>query len=721
MIITQNLDLGDICTNLYPGVDNGKRCDFSEGSSSCKSYFNECSGINNPTECNSNIPSDYSKKCEWDTTNSECKPKTRDCEDTFARYKENTCNKLVPSDPKKECIFIGHVCYEKYPNCESYEDEDENTCKGITPFNSAKNNLDYSFKCVMGDNGCEKQKKICEDYLLGDFFLSEGSQTKCSYAKASDDTKFRCIYDYPTDECYEIERECRYYNEKNENERTEAECQKIVPSNKNKKCVFENKECKEQNLKCEDINDRTQCEEFTFAESYKHCKWIESSSPKCIENYDSCNSYTGNDKKTCINIILDTPHKCILKHDSKCIKGELTCTSALNKEQCKIATPVDPKKKCIFYDGQCHEEYEKCGDYDGTSSTTCENIKLYNGKKCVYKDSKCKTEIKKCNDAIDKSECELLAKIGVSDPEYYRCNYDDSLTSNKCYEELMYCSDYNGTVSSECEHIKPYDESGNYIEVAYKCKIKDSANVKCERVLKECSDEETSSATCKSISEKLEETSNKYCTFITGTCTEQFKECESYPDEDESFFDDNCKKIIPKNYRTHHCEVETTTVEGTTVQKCVQKENDCEFYNDVNYDEEYWGSICTDIGQSCQYTPSGVDEEEACTETTNLCDDITFPSIKNDNLNYCKNQQTTEDYRVCTLKRDKLGCEEFNEIINTPISYNDLDLEENNEGNTNTQSDQNTNEGNTKQGEQTNHDGKKYGIFLSLILLYLLF
>ena len=727
---------GDVCQNLFSGAASGKRCDFALDGTTCNSYFNECDGLNGGN-CASNIPSDYSKKCELASTGEICNKVPRTCLDTFAIGNETACIPRKASVEGKTCVYLNDQCNEKYVKCDDYDGDSDDDCQNITPYDSSKKSLDYSLKCFMktinneGDKHCSEGTKTCDDYLLGDFAVEKSEEEKCSYAKATDNTNFRCTYDSTKEKkCYEIERECDYFNRRADDKKSKEECEKIVPSDTNKKCVYENNVCKVENKKCENMMSKTLCEELTLENSHMYCKWIgETGSEKCIENYDACESYAGNDKEICIGIQLNKPNSCILKHDSFCIEGELTCTSAQNEEQCKTARPVDPKKKCIYYDGTCYEDYAKCGDYDSSSTTSCEDIKLHNGKKCVYDttNSKCKTELKKCSEALDKNECQLLFKLGVTDQEYYRCNWDDTRPTEKCYQELMYCSDYNLTVQTDCQKIKPYDKLGNYIETAYKCDFDSSTpNVKCERILKKCSDAGLSMATCKSISEKLELISDNYCAFIDNACVEHYKTCSAYvPDEDETFNDDKCKKNIPQNYKTYHCEVKSVTAaDDSTTKTCEEKKNDCDFYNtdtsnaNINYDNSYWGDICLNIGELCQYSTA----DGTCTQTTTKsCDQIKFTSIKDENLNICKNNLVSANYKVCTLSRDKLGCEEFNKIINTPISLDDLDKDDNNDQDT----DADTSEGNKQNDSENNNNnnnnygGKKFGVSLIYIILSL--
>ena len=205
----------------------------------------------------------------------------------------------------------------------------------------------------------------------------------------------------------------------------------------------------------------------------------------------------------------------------------------------------------------------------------------------------------------------------------------------------MYCSDYKGNDNNICSYIKPYDKTtGTYIEPAYKCEIKEDP-VNCERVLKTCEEATTSAAICKSISEKLELDSDKYCAFIRGTCTTQYKACDSfvYDDDNSANFDEDCKKIIPKNYEKKHCIAKDDDESGTRV--CVEKPNECDFYNynlaspntndNVNYDPSYWENVCKNIGESCVYSNTGT---ETCTEAEEIsCTNIKFISIKDENFN----------------------------------------------------------------------------------------
>ena len=73
-----------------------------------------------------------------------------------------------------------------------------------------------------------------------------------------------------------------------------------------------------------------------------------------------------------------------------------------------------------------------------------------------------------------------------------------------------YCSDYRGSDANYCQKIKPYDNSGNYLDITSKC-IYD-IYIGCKRVPKECTDASTKQE-CNIISPYIEENKTKHCAY----------------------------------------------------------------------------------------------------------------------------------------------------------------------------------------------------------------
>ena len=459
-----------ICVD-FTGECTGKNT--VENNNICIAFENQCKEI--PTVCESytegkeeicEIISNYltdkdSKKCELE--GNICKTKYRTCSD----FDNNVdgCNNFDLSSDLKMCVYIGSKCEEVYKDC-SKVNEDTNinkstACKSALVYNIG--NIDYTHKCVYGhatdgattDTCYSKTINACEDYEYDD-------EAFCSRITSSDADKYKCAL--VKGKCIEQYINCEKCN--NENDCDQKTCESIVLSEDNKKCVLvSDKACEERTKLCSeyDGNKESECKKYEPNLLYKtsenpvNKKICSIYNGKCIEQYKYCSDYKEKDETFCKSIIpydttngitkLDNAYKCILDNDFGCMRTVRECTEAKNSAQCSaissaILNKSDNKRKCIYYNGECREEYATCESY-ATSlasdfvASTCTNIKLE--KKCYVDTNNCKTNTTEdCSNYKVESitnQCELI-DLGEQKLQK-KCIY----SSNLCQKVSKTCSE----------------------------------------------------------------------------------------------------------------------------------------------------------------------------------------------------------------------------------------------------------------------------------------
>ena len=623
---------GDICSRLTKETGEGGRCllFYPNGNLvsqiTCSTHYNSCNSINSlsdksQTKCEANIPSDLEKKCVWNS-DSQCVEAKRTCADY--KYLEDdwadkdNCNKLEASDASNgaSCVYTrNRRCIEAYP-CQHWNNTDQATCESQTPLNDAKNDYDYLYKCKYNtvNNKCEKVRKTCTEYnslFKGDF--------PCSDFLPEDSTNKKCVERGGL--CIEQYKTCQLYDEKLDDP--------------NKKCVY--------------IKEKHKCEEGNV--------------------YNNCNEYKGSDRKICERILSPKRNSyCVLDKDSVCKERDFFCVEAYDRYDCLIyAKPTDDTKKCVWDSNRCIEQYKGCEDYvekRSDSETTCDRLKVYNGKKCYYNSDKCTSKNKKCSEATSKEECKLIEKTGVSDPDRKYCEWD-SIGSN-CRENYKYCSDYRPTSSSgspsttTCGDIKPFNPETNTLDPAYKCAIMDP-NVGCEKVPKDCINADSNKILCDLISSLIKDNRIKYCAFIKGKCEEHYKTCELVDESKLSSRDNSlCTNNIPNtHYFPGICEY---TNDNNGKYKCKTKSSlDCDEFN-ININA--YQDLCLSINPNCSYSGG------YCYNITKSCNNIKFYTQDDNNKAICEAIKLSNEDKICVLKEDKSGCEEvYRESI--PFIYAD--------------------------------------------------
>jgi len=653
---------GDNCTLL--NAPTNQRCLLvSETSGTpatiiqvCKAHHKLCTTINTNTnsECTNNIPENPAQKCSWTEGDSTpCKAETRYCDDANQYYKSKIiCPTLTISDStadkdKKKCIYNGGICKSEYILCSTRSVSNPSECENYTPLKD--NDYDYTQICTHDETitpgpKCKARKRKCDeyDYISNSIPTDLLNEDLCGQLEASKGYK-RCAYNEEDNECYEEYRNCEdYITNKVETDR--SGCESIVLTDKTKKCVYITEE------------------------------------DKCVTRdiYSNCEDYTGKDKKICESIVLAPYNRpfCILDKDTKCIERPLFCSEAFSEDDClKRAKASENNKKCAYdtVNNKCYEEYLRCEDYLETNSTECLGIKLYDGKTCKYETStnsnlntyRCRSNYKKCSEANTKEECKLISKTGVTDTERKICDYDED--DGECIETFKYCSDYRkictGTDNSckdFCEKkIKPYDESGENIDISSKCNYE--AGVGCQRVPVECKDAGSNPILCETFSQYIKDKDKKYCVFYGGTCTIHYKKCEDYEYSTDT---PTCEGNIIEGYKIGACRVNSSNY-------CVEKKDCSLFTRPSSFTAEspttsskFYTELCESINPNCTYSINA-----KCIFEEKKCSDTKFYSDNENNKEICENMKASEPYKKCVLKEDKSGCKEIYRELDFSTAY----------------------------------------------------
>lgn len=615
---------GDECKNLQ--ADGGEsRCDFDYANTECRVHYKECtdSRINDQLTCNQNIPSDKETKCQWNSSEKKCETVERKCRDYFYGIDESTCLNLKPEETDKKCLYSDGVCKEEFVSCDKYS---QTTCENQTPLSVNGGIYSYNYEkiCYWKDD-CQQRNRKCEEYYGLDYQI-------CSRLEVTDTNKVCApnpsYYNSNTSpsnipRCREVYNSCESYNN-NQRSKTRNHCEDISLSDPNKKCLY-----------IREID-------------------------KCIESniYETCEEYKESDKYTCESIIPKTSHaKCVLDKDFKCKERAFHCFEAFSEEDCHFyAKANSDDKRCIYSGNECREVYKSCEEFIEKDKTACEALVLYNGKKCVYESDKCVSKDKICTEANNEDECKLMALtgIGVADPERKVCDFlnYNTVGPSSCQENYKFCSDYRGIEDRKCELIKPYDETGTYIDITSECEINDSGL--CQRISKDCSAGNRNPIQCAELSLKIRDNHEKFCAYIGDSCIEYYKNCGDIILESGTP-DSTCTNYLPKNYLTSRCEVET---DDNGKRKCVEKKT-CDAFK-----EEYYGDLCSNFNQNCTYSFSSSSSYSSCNlETSKVCDSMVFYTQRNDNETVCNSLETDSPNQICTYKKGTSRCElKFKEL-----------------------------------------------------------
>lgn len=622
----------DICSQLKAG--NGKKCLISDEDSEANGYTNigcrefaiACDALLDVgLTCGQNLLN-YTTKCALGEDGTTCSSTQRKCDAGLQNVNKQECNGLTSTSTNKKCVYNDGVCSAVYTSCNVYP---LSSCEGQTPLVENGNDYDYKHICkyhAASTTGatptpasCSSELRTCSQYSGTDASICEGLQAT--------DTNKRCVYDTSGSRCREEYKSCETYSN-SELDKTRGDCENLIMTEKNSKCLYN----------------------------------IEEDKCVTIFNYTTCEEYDGKSQKICELIKPSTHSRCFLDKDLKCKERSFLCSEVFDSENCLYYAKASVSyKRCAFDSSRdvCYEEYLRCEDYTGNDSDECENIQLY-GKECKYELNRCRSTNKTCSDAYTEEECKLIAESGVSNPDRKVCRWlkeynmsTGSATSPDkfiCMETYKYCSDYRGGNQYFCNnYIKPFNEEGNKLDISYKCDFEDS---RCEKVPKECSEANSNPVLCALISPNIKDHNVKYCAYIDSLCSKQYKTCESY----EGTVTSDCQSIIPENYLDKPCGIKN--VNGK--DKCVTKDV-CNIFENGSSGLTQTDNLCHSINYDCEYSSS-----EGCVTKIKDCENIKFYKDSEENEEICKNAETSEPYKTCSLKEDRSGCEEFINLEYSP-------------------------------------------------------
>ncbi len=703
----------DICSALKVNIDDTtetpqKRCALNSDLK-CGIHYNDCGDINDKQDCIKNIPLEAKNYCYWndnpETGEKHCQIEDSGCSN-YTMINTISPTPIACKDLKHgantKCILDGETCKEDaQAGCESYDGNDEMTCKSYKPIDNNNKVLKLSMCDFDGnkETKCFTTPRLCPNF-------TSGSGYNCEELTTKDPLKKRCFLEGST--CTEVSIECNGFV--NDDDKTEEQnknvCESITPYkintdntisvNEHSKCKYnDDKTCTLVDKECTNLNNKDICNSHVFTDDRKSKKKCIYKGSQCKEVYKTCEVYDFtdndvNDKANCEEIEeTSQTHKCVYtsatttpKASAKCETVERECSVGNgNKETCSSLKPTNDTIYCLYTDNnQCIEQYKTCNTTD--DRILCEsNIPEVQYIECILeKDSQCTPSIKKCSEykGDNEEECKNYEAIDTTNNE---CVY----VNNECIEQpkiFTFCSDYRGKDEKICESIKPLkpDETP-YSPYTYsvKCQIK---NNKCILIEPECS-AITNKEECFATKLKDEE---KICVFDNNKCKEQYKDCatfESHKGPDETVNKNTCESLIGKT-----CIYNTGTCQAAT--------QECKHFNPDLYEiqKECTDTTLTDKTKKCVY------KNGKCSKKTKTCIELsefesqTLALSKEEKESACKNAESSEENKECTLKDDGTGCEEVNksengkdEDIKSPDtsktdSNGDSNQDSGNEGNT---------------------------------------
>ena len=380
------------CTNIELADDPYYKCYINtENENKCEKKKKECSDILSSEYCNNHALDNTHKKCLF--IDDACIEIYKTCED-FNEDEENTaknredCIAIKPEYKKDlhiyQCKFEQNTCSKSKIICgEDYKDDNEEYCESLSV------NLDDKdkFKCAIDNDQCKKLYKACNKYdgadkaecnsiktdnadYICDFNSNNQcierkkicsdykTRTECESIKINDNTE--CVYE--NSECVEkkIYKDCSEYDGDDDDE-----CESIEPKNQAYKCVFTEGQCKKELKICSDGQDINECQLIIPSDNNKQCIFDNLKSPKCFEQYKTCQLYQDNEQT--------------ITQDK--------CESIIINDYTKNISSVT--HKCVYEDGSCIAKLKGCSSFDPTSRITkCKESYAYAAsdftKKCIY-------------------------------------------------------------------------------------------------------------------------------------------------------------------------------------------------------------------------------------------------------------------------------------------------------------------------------------------------
>lgn len=779
------------CQDL--SINSGKKC-YYDGQQ-CKEWYQDCSDYtpsgNTDTTCAKIIPSketnDKYKKCV--VKDNTCQKIYKTCEDLSNDECTNYSSSNLNLGIGERCVLFNNKCKLHYNSCTDTHLNEDQKCKDNIPSNNAK-------RCNWDGSSCKEDNRKCEDYIE---YFSYGETYQQCHLLAHTSPKI-CYYD--GNNCIETYKSCEDLHPSD----TKTICTNILPLNEYpsssgiylrdylKKCVSEESGCKTKPKTCKDYkkeeDDEAPCSSLQSEKGETNVKaYCVLQEDSCVDLYMRCEDYndlvtdpTKRNSTECTSIIpsnidtgnieIDDHYKCSFKEDdnNKCVTIKKTCTEIKKESTCNSHALSDTKKKCIFKEDKCIEEFKNCDEYNSSDKSKmtqndCESItpiytdgKVY---KCVYKEidsiKSCeKQELTKCEDYLGDNE-DICKSYPVNDTDLYTCVFVD----NHCVTQYKRCSIYNEQIlyygkkayKTICESIV----SDNYGK--YRCFLENDKT--CTKDVKICSDyKEEDGYECQDYRatgtgkvcalengkcvEKYQTENYYYCSDYRGTdrefcesiqpynsfsyspdfsskCVYGNKGCEKLPKKCEEAKDQTeCQKIVPSN----------TDKMCIFREKCVEQYKTCDLYQtkENTLDKTTCESILIENKADtykCVFTAGSGSSKGTCREETRKCTDFKIESIQAQcsNINFSTKKCTFSNNGCSLIDKTCLDLYSSSSVDEeicaaAPTSSNNKKCIENPNGNGCREVDKTEENKNNEQGENSGSFIGKY--FLEMLILIFL-
>ena len=526
-------------------------------------------------------------------------------------------------------IIIGYCFSDSETDIceETFEDELKSKCEAIDVDKSCEL-TNFSEKCI------SKKNNDCSE--------GDGDKQYCDKIFPSDFPLYRCYYYTTTQRCEKEHTSCSNWH------------------NGINGVNFQ--------------NNKTLCKDFYESNLKKECQ-LDNSGSYCFSYYKRCDETPSSSCSS--NLPSDYKYKCQLNSDNECEQVPRICNETnlknVDEKQCQDLISSDiSKKKCIYSNGNCKEEYINCKDKNTCTghplNKTDDNFYYFDYRfQCVLNDSnnECETIPITCVNYTG-TNASICSMHQAKDPTIKRCVFNTSATSNKCYEMFNECDDYNRQIEtnrSGCESIIPKDpnEKCIYITEEDKCIKKSSIIEKecgdytgnskkiCESIVLlptsreycildkdsickekplECS-QAIDKIECLNIAKATDD--NKRCAYKSDKCVEEYIRCEDFIDNTQSSTSSSgsstCKGI--KLYNGMICEQDSATGRCRSIYKyCSQADNEdeCQLISKTGVSNPerkicFWGN----------YSENSTTSSPGCKEIYKYCSDY-----RGNNEHFCE-------------------------------------------------------------------------------------
>lgn len=152
---------------------------------------------------------------------------------------------------------------------------------------------------------------------------------------------------------------------------------------------------------------------------------------------------------------------------------------------------------------------------------------------------------------------------------------------------------------------------------------------------------------------------NKMCIFKENSCVEQYKSCEAYQNSGATIEKDTCESIILISNYTKKCLYDDKT------KTCTFADKKCSDFKVDSIASFCYNSILSNDTKRCSYSNGACSliDKPTCLEL--------YKSL-NATEEICKKAKTSSDYKICSLKSDKSGCDEFsNPLVSSNQEFQD--------------------------------------------------